>query len=426
MLDITIVGVWASLASVTIALARWVDSVLTHEQKEALGRRLASFGSKVTGRAKGSGGVVKDPKGGGWLARLKAKLSGDYTRDIGNWFIFLFDRLYHRQHKASAWIWTWITVSFLSAAFAGRIMTDSLRQFQPLHITLAFGGVSALTVCAVLYSVRKSKDAAEGLATKSKDAARGRATLLMFLLAVASVGAQVYLIRTFFGSLAFVHGTFPWLITLIYVPVLGGVAAHTFGRGLHCVSPLRAIGSSIVVIVLFCVARPDQYRLFRAEVFASGTVMYVYLLLNVYADSFSLVETRYLLSRAVRSTWRGIIGYLVIDIGVSGAIFLAIPILSGRFGVFADAIRFKGPQPWLGILFWSTFATSGTFYLFLFSAVGLGALNLLLRALGRIANRLQLRLLQRIRWRLPLETQPMFCLAIAAILLMAIGFAILA
>ena len=62
-------------------------------------------------------------------------------------------------------------------------------------------------------------------------------------------------------------------------------------------------------------------------------------------------------------------GLLVLDLILSAAIFLVLPLVLWEIPDFLQAIRFQGPRPCLGILFWSTFSTSVVFYLFVASSL---------------------------------------------------------
>jgi hypothetical protein len=62
---------------------------------------------------------------------------------------------------------------------------------------------------------------------------------------------------------------------------------------------------------------------------------------------------------------RGIIAMLLLDLLLSAAIFFILPgIADQNLDTLLQGIMFKGPVPWTGILFWSTFTTSLIFYLF--------------------------------------------------------------
>lgn len=113
------------------------------------------------------------------------------------------------------------------------------------------------------------------------------------------------------------------------------------------------------------IVKRSVYSQFQAAVLSSSAV---YLALNAIADSFSILETYWVLRRLKRTqTLVGVIGLVVFDLLASSLIYLVIPIATRSFDVI-PAILFGGPKPWLGILFWSTILTSIVFYAFLASA----------------------------------------------------------
>lgn len=137
------------------------------------------------------------------------------------------------------------------------------------------------------------------------------------------------------------------------------------------ISPFRTSIVSIITILLgfylLSYFNKDAYNSFLLELNQYGYLVMFYLLLNIFADSFSILETYYLLRKASEGTIQQFPKLLVIDFFASGILFLMIPFSTGNFNVFVDAIFFKGDSPWFGILFWSTYATSILFYLYIFS-----------------------------------------------------------
>jgi hypothetical protein len=94
--------------------------------------------------------------------------------------------------------------------------------------------------------------------------------------------------------------------------------------------------------------------------------MFTFVTFNVFGDAVSLAETRWLLSFSKgRNVWI-LLAILLFDFAVSALIYLILPSLANeRFDLMVSGgIRFQGPQPWLGIMFWSTFATSLFLYVF--------------------------------------------------------------
>lgn len=155
------------------------------------------------------------------------------------------------------------------------------------------------------------------------------------------------------------------------------------------VSPFRAIGSAILVVALVSVLWHDATTAFLDELHMTEPSLLGFLAFNIYADSLSLVETRWILLQSQRATIPRLIGWLLLDIAFSASIFLLLPTILGELPSVIEGMLFSGDKPWFGILFWSTFSTSIVFYIFVLSAfvAYLGAR--LLRSLGRMGFDLQ-------------------------------------
>jgi hypothetical protein len=88
-------------------------------------------------------------------------------------------------------------------------------------------------------------------------------------------------------------------------------------------------------------------------------------------------------------------------------------IVRQEVSVLFEGIKFQGQYPWLGILFWSTFATSALFYLFFVGIV----LMRIAEAICRILTWLDKSLLQ-------LRDRPVRAVTMAMILVETGGFVI--
>lgn len=134
------------------------------------------------------------------------------------------------------------------------------------------------------------------------------------------------------------------------------------------VSPLRAIGSSLFFIALLSIVFPSAARSFINHVNTAGYMILATVSFNVFGDALSLVETKWVLKLARNRPFIAIVGILLLDLLLSALIYLVLPGISNvNWTTLLAAIRFKGPEPWMGILFWSTFLTSFLFYLFVAS-----------------------------------------------------------
>lgn len=141
------------------------------------------------------------------------------------------------------------------------------------------------------------------------------------------------------------------------------------------ISPFRTILFSIIGLISFSliifIFKSDIIYSFLNDFNQVGWILFIYIFLNIFADSFSILETHYVIKLASNGKPERFPILLVFDFFASGIIFLTIPLVTGNFNIFYDAIFFKGEIPWLGILFWSTFLTSIFFYLYIFSIGGL-------------------------------------------------------
>jgi len=122
---------------------------------------------------------------------------------------------------------------------------------------------------------------------------------------------------------------------------------------------LTSVLSMLIVVVYVYSFHKEVYLDFLTAV---ASISIVYLVLNLVADSFSIIETHIIFSKLRdRKTLRGVFLWVLADLALSAVIYLALPIATWSLDIF-PAVRFRGPKPWLGILFWSTFSTSFMLY----------------------------------------------------------------
>lgn len=191
--------------------------------------------------------------------------------------------------------------------------------------------------------------------------------------------------------------------------VLGTVGGAIFASGYqepdkwrvhpHPVDPSKALISSLFFIVLVGLIQGEAgleiIRVLKRGEFA----VLAFVAFNIFADAISLVETRWILTRGAQANLGMLAGLLLLDLILSAAIFLIIPTILWELPDFWEAIRFDGPRPWLGILFWTTFSTSAMFYLFV-------AAVLFVRPMVAITNVLS-------RWKFDLSGHPIRCISVA-------------
>ena len=128
---------------------------------------------------------------------------------------------------------------------------------------------------------------------------------------------------------------------------------------------LTSLGTIAILSFFFSNVSQEYFRLVHG-----GTwILLLYPLLNLFADSFSVHETRWILRKVEKVSLLWLLPLLGLDLVLSAGIFLLIPMGASTFTNVFQAMIFQGEQPYLGILFWSTFSTSAMFYLFIISSV---------------------------------------------------------
>lgn len=139
------------------------------------------------------------------------------------------------------------------------------------------------------------------------------------------------------------------------------------------VSPLIVIVSSIFAIFIFSILKSDLIipLITNHQRFTYAFIPLAFL--NIITDSFSILETRYLLTKAVSGSFVTLIIYLILDFLASSLIYLSIPLLTGDLNLFLDAILFDGEMAWVGIFYWSSLFTSLFLYLYIISFIVLTA-----------------------------------------------------
>lgn len=179
------------------------------------------------------------------------------------------------------------------------------------------------------------------------------------------------------------------------------------------VSPLRAIASSLFFIGLLAFLFPSAAHSFVPELKQTGPLLLVTVAFNVFGDALSLVETRWVLRLARGLPLLGILGVIVMDVILSGVIYLVLPGISNvNWNNLISAIQLRGPEPWMGILFWSTFLTSILFYLFVMSIL----LLRIIASLAPVFNKLN-------QW-FAIYRHPIRLVTIAMVIIETIAFAV--
>jgi hypothetical protein len=179
------------------------------------------------------------------------------------------------------------------------------------------------------------------------------------------------------------------------------------------VSPFSAVASSVLAVSLLALLFPGPAKAFVEDFTRQHWKAACLVLFTLFADMVSLVETRWVLMLSGRrSSVLGVLSMLVVDLVLSAGLFFVLPgIVDQDFEVLRGGIMFSGSQPWIGILFWSTFATSMLFYVFVAAVVALRAVVPVLAA-ARVID----------KW-FPLYDHPVRLISITMVLVSSFGFA---
>lgn len=185
----------------------------------------------------------------------------------------------------------------------------------------------------------------------------------------------------------------------------------TFGI-LTQISLLRLIISFIITFVIMVLIVKDVSSEYMKLIYEGNFALLWLLFLNLFSDSFSVHETRWVLRKTQNSSSKLLGIWLLGDIIFSAILFLIVPLISLTPSNCLQAIIFKGNQPYLGILFWSTFSTSIMFYLFMTIT---GVMTIFYKPLKWTLG---------VLLRLNIEKYPIFSLGLVAMMLTPIGFLI--
>lgn len=378
---LSLVTAWLVSIAATLAVCHRLDTWSDEEAAASFYRRVASP-------------LLEDPLR--WL------------HSVSGAFLQLFDRFYRRSDSTLNDL-LWHAILFCYPAFllsrgvlAGFSIAKPSTELM-LITTLVVTVLLALMLGALLTAMRiwensSSKDLYHTLWTHRSE------SIKLLLLGMASLYGAVC------AASLIIHGIGPTFknITALSVgaalafPVALGVAL--IPRKTLVVSPLCAAASSLFFLVVLALALPTAAKSFwvdldlgafegaslaqtpdvlvqmipagRAPVI--GTLAFV--AYNLFADAISLVETRWILQLSIGKSFRRLLALLGLDLVLSAAIYLLLPLIAGQdTRVLFDAVTLGGSRPWLGILFWSTFATSLVFYLFVLATAAIAIASPLLR-----------------------------------------------
>ena len=354
------------------------------------------------------------------LERLKNKNYSEIF-NLCNIFILEFKNFYferklkHKKHQN--YLWAWIIISFILTLVVG-FLNVLIGQIIELRYAL-FGGFFAGTIFFGIYitsivDYNESNSSYEKIRIFVNNFSKYRIFELPDLTKIHPIKKSIVLsiltalkfsmfiligaVVVRFGYPIILYSGFPstelfeidiytylfifiilalfifiimFLLSLFSYLVLHFVSNYK----LFIISPIRTFETSLVFFLMISSLNIEVIDSFISVFHTIGWIILFYGLLNVFADSFSILETYYILNKISDSRKaKDFIVLLIIDFFASAFIFLVIPLITGNLNVFFDAIWFKGESPWLGILFWTTFSTSISLYLYILSIIILAAI----------------------------------------------------
>jgi len=298
----------------------------------------------------------------------------EWLRGISAAFISFFDSIYGSRGSRSDrlfWIATFfLYLSFVQARFT--LIVVGLPVPPPTAMLVTAMGVTIATMCWV-YAFFESGDLFRLYRTGISPLLAASGWRLAGLVLIGAFGAGLYVLLVGLIVKA-LHGS---ASAVIGVAIGGAFALPTVSlccaipERFYPVGPLRSLASSAIFIMVLAALVPSAAAAFARDFDKTGWPILSFIVFNLFGDAISLVETRWLLvlSRSAGATlW--LLLALVADLLLSAAVFLVLPVVVGEnIHTFFQGVLFRGEQPWMGLLFWSTFATSFVFYLFLITAL---------------------------------------------------------
>lgn len=304
---------------------------------------------------------------------IRTRLTPDWAnwfRTVNQAFITFFDAIYRRRHpELDRALWQSVLFCYAILALARIVLylfqlrVPQTSSILTVAVVIAVGGtlfVQAFRAGGQLLVRNHLKPMTKWEMTRSRE-----------FRSIVLYGSSALFIYTAAAILTS-HGMGVSTRTVLAISIGASIGVPTMlaitlipDRVLP-VSPLSALVSSVLALGLLALIFRDSALSFIDDVGKNHWKAGCLVLFNLFADMVSLVESRWILVRSGRrSMIRGIIAMLLLDLLLSVAIFFILPgIADQNLDALLQGIVFKGPVPWTGILFWSTFATSLIFYLF--------------------------------------------------------------
>lgn len=384
MFLLALIAAWATLTTGIITVGWLLDSGMdaNPEAKRRLGQLL--LGGTSTGLTR-------------WL------------QGVNQSFLNLFDRAYVRENtRLTDALWVGLLfapiVLLLTRGCFVLIGFSRINTSQLLFVAL----VITLVIATLGYFQRLRWRIGEKPGPL-RSTIRTRKRFIQYLIIAASM--------TVAASFAYTTDSFPTPIKMAVIGVAGyyvcswiAISSVIIPMNRFLINPLRALASSMIFLFALSITWGNVGWNFLSSILEEPLVL-SFVAFNVFADSVSLWETRWVLQRGAAAGASKLVALLTLDFILSGIIYLVLPLaLWPQILEFQDAWRFQGERSWLGLMFWTTFSTSFIFYLFVASALlvrPLRALAIGFRGIGKLFD---------------LEKHPVRCLSVAMAVVVTLIF----
>ncbi len=326
-------------------------------------------------------GSEKSKNFGSKLSSLLKKQLIDIIYEMCKFFIDIFDKIYGSKHRiVERTILKSLLFSYL-ILLAARLVLALFQMdvpFPELLMLIALG----VPIATVLMLIALFENSGLNIIYKGDRSARvwNKASIkeTVIALSMGMIGMALfaaltsYATNNIYGKYRIVAISFGGLLVLPNI-----MCVSLIPNRFLIINPLRSFISSLIFMIILSLIFPNAWTSFIMLVKDKGLIFLPYIAFNLYADTISLAETRWILQKSLKKNYLKILFFLFCDLLLSVAIYLIIPVLVNlNIYIFLKGIVFSGDMPWIGILFWTTFSTSIFFYIFVLVAILLKLLSL--------------------------------------------------
>lgn len=368
------IGAWAALLTFILILSEYLDNNINQNIKNKIALALTNFPNM----------------------RLSSLM-----RCVNLRFIQLFDYIYSINSDKFSGFWYWMFFGFVIT-----ISVSLIFSMTKLNISLEKVLTFSLTYVVFVYVVYLL---ANFVLPKIKSFKLNIINKILFhiLLLLSTYLISKYIISTILRLLDIedFHSDLLYLI-IFFILMVTYIFEGIDKSYLFKINPYFAVLSSFIAVAISTMFITFFFKIDLLWFLTVDFKWYliIYFLLNIFADSFSLWETSIILRFATTKSMDKLPALLLLDLILSAFIFLVIPFSSGNGGLFIEAIFSPRDNPWLAVLFISTFFTSIIFYFFILT---IGFLLILQKTLKKYS---------KFKVILPIEKKPIFCLGMASMI----------